>query len=221
MQMQGLTQKITETLNGLEKSKRVELDIADVQQKLREFQVALDGANIELRHLGNDPQKNEMKQMLRDHKTKLRELRNEFEWKKEAAVKDQLSGDHKGGENDLTTADGLMKHGLDVQKSSTESLVRTMKVVEETRQIGVDTVGKLEKNTEQIEGMYDKLEDIQSTLERSTAIIKRMARKMATDKYIWCIVFLVFAAIMFIIIWQQVQKRKGGSTEGTTEIIPP
>src|SRR5437667_326154 len=82
---------------------------------------------------------------------------------------------------------------------SKESLERTLRVVQDTKQVGIDTNAKLEANTAQIEGMYDKLESIESTLTRSTKVIKRMARKMATDKYVWVVVFLVFMAIIAII----------------------
>jgi len=221
LQMKGLTEKITALLNGIEKSKRQELDLNEVNQRLKEFQIALDGANIELRHLGTNPQKNEFKQMLRDHKNTLKELKNDYEWKKSAATKEQLMGDHKdSGPADLDTAEGLMKHGLDVQDKSKESLGRTLRVVNDTKNIGIDTVAKLEANTQQIEGMYDKLESIESTLARSTKIIKRMARKVATDKYVWVVVFLVFAAIVAVIVVKNVKKKSGESASDGDVNVP-
>ena len=224
LQMKGLTEKITGLLAGLDKSKRKELDLSEIGSRLKEFQISLDSASIEQRHLGAHPQKNEFRVMLRDHKNTLKELKNEYEWKKSSAVKEELLGDHKPGAdaaNALETEEGLMKHGLDTQDKSKESLARTLRVVNDTRTIGQDTVLKLEANSSQIEGMYDNLEDIESTLARSTKIIKRMARKVATDKYVWVIVSLVFAAIVFIIIYTQVQKRRGKSTPNVNTVTIP
>ena len=113
---------------------------------------------------------------------------------------------------DLETADGLMKHGLEVQDKSKDSLQRTLRVVHETKVIGQDTVVKLEQNTEQIQGMYDKLESIETTLQRSTKIIKIMARKVATDKYIWVIAFIVFGVIIFIIVWKAMHNSSSSSS---------
>jgi hypothetical protein len=207
-QMKGLTEKITSLLQGLDKSKRQQLDLSEIGQRLKEFQIAHDGANIEFRHLGSHPQKNEFKASLRDHKNTLKELKNEYEWKKANLAKDELLGDHQpANEGELETAEGLMKHGLDVQDKSKDSLQRTLRVVNDTKDIGIDVVQKLEANTNQIEQVYDHLESIESTLQRSTKIIKRMARKVATDKYVWVVCFLVFATVIFIIVWQQYKKR--------------
>lgn len=207
LQMKSLTEKIEMMLKGLDKSKRQEMDLAEIGTRLREFQTALDGAQLELKHLGAHAQKNEFTRLLRDHKHTLKELKNEYEWRKTNSDKNALmdgavaSATHA----DMNTAEGMMRHGLDVQDKSKESLERTRRVVAETKDIGIDTVAKLESNTHQIETMYDNLTAIDSTLARSTKVIKRMARKMATDKVIWVFAFLVFVAIIFIIVWSKVK----------------
>src|SRR5688572_1073725 len=47
---------------------------------------------------------------------------------------------------DMETAEGMMKHGLDTQDKSKDSLARSLRVVNETKTIGQDTVMKLEQN---------------------------------------------------------------------------
>jgi len=204
LQMKGLTEKLTSLLGGLEKSKRKELDLREISSRLKEFSMALDAAYIDMRHLGpNHPNKNEFKVTLREHKNALKELRNDFEWKKSTQVKNELVGEGGGDEEDQKeTAEGLMQHGLDVQDKSKASLERTLGKIQDTKIIGQDINVKLEQNTAQIEGIYDKIESIETTLQRSTKVIKRIARKMATDKYIWVVAILVFAAIVFILIWK-------------------
>lgn len=215
MQMKALTEKIEMLLKGLDKSKRAELDLAEIGSRLRDFQTALDGAQLELKHLGAHVGKAEFTKLLRDHKHTLKELKNEYEWRKANSDKNQLLEGAKPAASaaDMATADGLMKHGLEVQAAGTSSLQRTLKVVGETKDIGIDTVAKLDANTHQIEAMYDNLTSIDTTLARSTKVIKRMARKMATDKVIWVFAFLVIAAIVAIIVWKQVQKRNDDSND--------
>lgn len=156
LQMKALTEKIEMMLKGLDKSKRQELDIAEIGARLRDFQTALDGAQLELKHLGAHMQKAEFTKNLRDHKHTLKELKNEYDWRKANSDKNSLMDGAKPGASagDMQTADGLMQHGLAVQDRSGESLARTLRVVHETKDIGIDTVAKLDANTHQIEAMY-------------------------------------------------------------------
>lgn len=223
LQMKGLTEKIEMMLKGLDKSKRQELDLAEIGSRLRDFQTALDGAQLELKHLGANVQKAEFTKILRDHKHTLKELKNEYDWRKANSDKNSLLDGATAGATgaDMTTADGLMKHGLEVQDKSKESLERTRRVVAEAKDIGIDTVAKLDANTHQIEAMYDNLTSIDTTLARSTKVIKRMARKMATDKVIWVFAFLVFAAIITIIVYKKLKPSSSLDVNvPTTPAIP-
>lgn len=222
LQMKGLTEKIEMMLKGLDKSKRQELDLAEIGSRLRDFQTSLDGAQLELKHLGPHMQKNEFTKLLRDHKSTLKELKNEYDWRKANSDKNALMDGAKPSATaaDMTTADGMMRHGLEVQDRGTESLQRTLRVVGEAKDIGIDTVAKLDANTHQIEAMYDNLTAIDTTLARSTKVIKRMARKMATDKVIWVFTFLVFAAVITIIVWKNLKKKSGSNDSTNTPTIP-
>lgn len=181
LQLTALTEKITTLLTKLHKSKNpntTENLLREVGSKLKEFQLAYDSASIELRQATNLPNKAELRAALREHKTALKEFRADYDARKSAGAKDELLGDY-GGEAgpDMTSPDSLMQHGLDVQAQSKSSLQRTVGVIAETKEIAVDTIAKLEQNTEQIAGMSDKLDEIESTLARSTKIIRRLARK--------------------------------------------
>ena len=216
LQMKGLTEKIGELLDKLNKSKRKELDLQDVAQRIKEFQIALDSAAIELRHIGNHPDKTELKQMLREHKAVLKELRIRYEEKKGAIVKDELLGDHSEETDRLETAEGLMEHGLNTQAQSAESLQRTLATIERTKEVGTDTVLKLETNTKQIQNMYDELEQIESSLARATKIIRRIGRKMATDRYIWVMIVLLLCAILVIIVLTKVNLHPNSHDDNSS-----
>ena len=210
-QLNGLTKKIASMLEAIDKSSRKELDLLEIALHLKEFQVALDGANIQLPHLAsnnnNNPHWNEYTQQLRDHKITLKHLRHENERKKSNAIKSELLRDVKiQDEDDRDTAEGLMNYGLSIQEKSKPVLKNTLKVVHDTIQVGVGTLEKLEANKAQMEKMYHKLESIESTLTRSTRIVKRLARKIVTDKYVWVVAVLVFITVVFIIVWKNVKK---------------
>ena len=125
--------------------------------------------------------------------------------------------------DDISTAEGMMKHGMNVMEKSHKSLVRTIRTIDETRQIGIDVNQRLEQQTNQIENMYDNLESIDSTFGRSMKVIKRMGRKMATDKYIWVVITLVLGTIFFIIIAQKqnlFNKSNHNFNTNSTSIYP-
>lgn len=122
-----------------------------------------------------------LSQTFREHKSAMKQLREDFELKREERMKKEIAS--SGAEKkDLSTAEGLMSHANELMDRDKQSLERTLRVVADTQEVGRGIVDKLQTNTEQIESMYDKLESIENTLERSRRIITRMARKIATDK---------------------------------------
>jgi len=207
-QFNSLWEKSQELLNGLEKSDRRELDVIELQRMTREFENAFDNFKIELQAISKKDQRN-YKKKRKEHGDRLVQLRNDVEFKSQQGNRDALLGSGgEGGGPDLQTEDGVIHQGRTVLGESKDSLERTLGVVNQTAAIGVKTVEQLQKQTEQIEKAYETMDEIESTLKRSTKIINRMARKVATDKYIWVVAFLVLAAILFIIIWSAVKKSK-------------
>lgn len=68
--------------------------------------------------------------------------------------------------------------------------------------MGTSTAQKMKLQTEQLNRVHDQAFEIEGTLHRATFIVKRMLRRTATDRYIWCMSFLVVVAIIFIIVWK-------------------
>merc|ERR1712154_681102 len=69
-----------------------------------------------------------------------------------------------------------------------------------TQETAVDTATMLHNQTEQIEKIGKDLGEIDDEIDRATRVLKRMGRRVMTDKYIWCLIFLIFAAIIAIIV---------------------
>lgn len=199
-QLENLDERIKGLFLNLPKSKRVELDIEEIKDKISEYTNAIDTLKMEFRNL--PPKEKEIyKTKAKTYQTQLRNYKNEIDWNVAKNKKEDL----KGGRVDVggaSSAQGRMDHGLAVQAQSDESLGRTLKVIEDTKAIGRDVAVKLEQQTTQLEKMYDDLKDTQGTLARSAAILKRMARKTLTDKYVWGVVCLVGLAILGLILWK-------------------
>jgi len=210
-----LSEEVGALLNGLEKSSRRTQDLDDIDDKLRSYENNLDALQMELKALG-PAEKKTFKRKFKSYKKQLKELKNDYEWKKSNNVKKDLLGDHEAPQTDLNTAGGLMAHGRSVLQDSKESITRSQVVVGQTLEIARATAAKLSEQEKQMQKMYEDLKSIDSTLARSNRILKRIGRKMATDKYLWVIIFIVIFFILFIIIW----KASGKKSQSNTPDVP-
>jgi hypothetical protein len=214
-QLTELKNSMDVILTGYEKSKRQKFDLDDLNSKLMEYQIALDSFKIEIKGLKSmiilgqslDNRKIYNKKY-KEHKAVFAELKNQIEWKKTQSVKTALlDGAQTNIQFDRANVDALMEYGLKIQDDSKNSLMRTSGVIDEAKAIGAETAANLQRQNEQIGLIYDDLQEIDTTLARSTRIIKRMVRKIATDKYLWIITFLVLAAIITIIVLKTTAKK--------------
>jgi len=103
----------------------------------------------------------------------------------------------------LNTEKGLIQHGDKLDNASTQSLKNSLETLAETNKLGVKTAQKLEQDTERIAGLLDGLDRIDGDLDRSKTIVRRLARRVYTDKAVWVLIFLITAAVIFIIAWRK------------------
>ena len=171
LQIQSLQEGINTLLKSVKTSKRRQLDLAEIDTKLKDYHEVIDSARLELRHV-HTGQRQEWEQLFRNHKNTLKELRSKYESVFVAANRDELFLDANGESDRPETAIELMQYGLDTQMSSTQSLQRTLQVIANTQEIGKDTVLKLEANTNQITAIYDQTEYIESSLTRSSNVLR-------------------------------------------------
>lgn len=76
----------------------------------------------------------------------------------------------------------------------------TIQMLHDSEAIGIKVGTQLKEQTEQIQRMTDELFAIEDTVDRAMAIVKRMYRKVKTDKYIWVLFVLIVIAVFAIII---------------------
>jgi len=216
-QLDEISDEIKALLDNLEKSNRREQDLDELEDKFRAYENTLQALQIELKSL-SPADKKTWKRKYKIYKKKVKEFKNDYEWKKSNNARSALLDDHKDvGKPDLNTSDGMMQHGRAVMQEGKEALGRVLGVVASTQEIGKATLVKLDEQTKQLEKIFEDLKSIESTLERSTRVMKRIGRKMATDKYLWVIIFLVIFAIIFLIVWTSV---RGGSTNAPSIKLP-
>eukprot|EP00457_Paulinella_chromatophora_P012237 gb/GEZN01012431.1/.p1 GENE.gb/GEZN01012431.1/~~gb/GEZN01012431.1/.p1 ORF type:complete len:225 (+),score=57.85 gb/GEZN01012431.1/:106-780(+) len=210
-QLTSILEKARGLLQGYDASDRKEADMAELKSLLKSYENAFDNYKIECREL---PKKDQRlyKKKRKEYTDALQELQNDIRWKAAQSQKNELLDGQFEEEVDRTTEIGKIKYGQSVLAESKDSLQRTLGKVTETVTLGAETLQKLENQTKQLENMHDSMDELGSSLERSQVIMRRMFRKMSTDKYLWVVTFFVFAAVVAIVVYQALPddlKKKG------------
>jgi hypothetical protein len=100
----------------------------------------------------------------------------------------------------LTTRDGLMKHATNIMNQDVQMLKTSLQHLENAKTIGASTVTQLEIQKQQIASTHDQLYEIDDSLARSMAILRRMARKMVCNRYFGCLMTLLCVCVIIIIV---------------------
>ncbi|ETO28133.1 hypothetical protein RFI_08999 [Reticulomyxa filosa] len=84
---------------------------------------------------------------------------------------------------------------------------RAIEMVAETEEKAKATAEQVHQQTGQIQKIDKNLAEIDNELDRATKIMRRMGRRVLTDKYIMCLMVLVFAAII-VVIALAIERKK-------------
>lgn len=117
----------------------------------------------------------EQKHRFRKLNTTIRQLKRDIEYEKPIEIHPP----------EIETSNDLIKHGRQVMDASTASLERTISIVNDTKKIGTAVAADLQKQTEQINEMYDDLYKIDDQVARSKKILARMTRRILSNKILW------------------------------------
>jgi len=186
-------------LSGLAKSKKKEDEIRELEGIIRQFETQFEGLKLEMSTMKKADQ-TKWKPKRKAFNEQLVQLKTDLQWANNAHTKDQLLGaDRQREPVDRNNADSLIGHGVGVLQDGKDSLNRTLQVVVETKAIGIQTATQLQEQTKQIERMDRDLDEMETTIKKSSRLIRQIARKVATDKYVMVLTGLVVIAILAII----------------------
>jgi len=224
--------KINQLLESIEqqvnhgKLEGVEDQFSLVRSSLLKLQLLMTETKLVLVHstLLTEPiREREFRNELRKYKRRVSNLENDFEWARSTLAKKELIGSvdfgwakssaDPTGKSDLTEKPDLIETdlgqpdlgqtGVAVLAESHESLQRTQVVIRDTRQIANHTVVKIGAQKEQLQATNVHLQQLGSELDRSRAVMRRIARRVASDRWIWLITGLCIIVIVVIIILTQ------------------
>lgn len=105
-----------------------------------------------------------------------------------------------------STQQELIEHARDVTNSSIKSLDHTAQVIQATKTIGAATVVKIDSQTGQMARIQETLFTIDDQIQIARNSIGRLVRSVASNKILWIFIGLIFASLIFILIWKSKHK---------------
>jgi hypothetical protein len=136
--------------------------------------------------------KNELKNVTK----RIKEVQGELKW---AKTGDGAMADVKEKSGPLATEEGVISHGDKLITDIKTSVQNTIITIDEAEKVGTQAAAQLVAQGQQLQLISDDLYEIEDTLGRATAITRRMARKVLTDKYVWALTVLIILAIIGVI----------------------
>jgi chromosome segregation ATPase len=192
--------EIEESLLKMENGLVTERESSSVKRKIAHVKSQLKRMDIELRQVTNRDAARNFKPIIRDHNKKLKDLEQQLEWTQAGKAGNTQDPNNKYAGMDISrNEEDAINYGRDLQNRTQEAADNAITTLVETTNIATDTAQKVHEQTEQIKQIDQTLVEVDNELERANRILKRMARRVMTDKYIWCLVALVFIAIVIII----------------------
>ena len=110
------------------------------------------------------------------------------------------------------TNNELIQKGRKMMDETDDSLQRSVRVLEQTKQVGADTAAALQEQTATAERIVNKLDEMQFNLKKSGMLIRHLTRSVATDKCFQFLIGLIGMGVIVIIILNVVGKDGGKVT---------
>jgi hypothetical protein len=174
-----------------------EIDHNKIERVKVEYDDALTFIRLEAKTMSKE-QKDQAKQIKRAFKTCLHDY--------ELDVRKEIIGDGNGDGNGNVqiciddTPEGIIQYAKNLQNKDIDGVRRTIGVIGDAKEIGIQTAAKIQAQTEQIAKMKDDLAAIESELTRAGRHASIMIRKTMNSKVVWVLTGLIVVCIAIIII---------------------
>eukprot|EP00475_Leptophrys_vorax_P046128 TRINITY_DN978_c0_g1_i1.p1 TRINITY_DN978_c0_g1~~TRINITY_DN978_c0_g1_i1.p1 ORF type:complete len:226 (+),score=84.80 TRINITY_DN978_c0_g1_i1:62-739(+) len=152
-------------------------------------------------------------QELKNLKFKFANVKTELNWAKTADEAVEEMKEMNEHTPEATEAD-VIKSGEETIIHINESTKVTLEMIAQAEDLAVKTALKLKEQGEQLGTIDADLYEIEDTLARATAITRRMARRVLTDKYVWVLLVLIVLALMGVVALKVTGHSITGNTNG-------
>jgi len=95
----------------------------------------------------------------------------------------------------------VLGEGEKIQNDDINRLKRVQQTIQETTQVGADTLAAQQRQKEQIIKIDQGVDQVSSNIKLANRHLRVFVRRIATDKIIMGFMFLIFVGVIFIIVW--------------------
>jgi len=207
-EVRGLLKEIEDELSRIEHSGSVinERDVSNVQNKITQANNRLKTMDIELQSVPDRAVARKYKPVIKEHRKKIQDFEQQLQWT--SAGKQVTTNNKYNAEDIANNEDAAIAYGNELHGRIDDAADRAINTVNETKEIAMETAQKVNEQTQQIVEIDKTLGEIDDEIQRASLILRRMGRRVMTDKYIWILVCLVMLAIIGVIVAAAVKKGK-------------
>eukprot|EP01084_Bolivina_argentea_P272892 464740_1 len=199
-EVKNLLKEIEEQTQKIENGMGSSTETEKVNKKIEHCKSRIKTMEIELQTVQNRDTARKFKPVIRDHRAKLKEFEQALQWSQANAADDVQNRSGYNADEVLDDENAAIAYGRRLQDETDAAADRAIRDLAETQEVAVNTAEQVHNQTEQIANTDKMLSEIDDEIDRATRILKRIGRRVMTDKYIWCLIVLIVVAIIVIIV---------------------
>ena len=151
---------------------------------------------MELRQVKNRETARKFKPVVREHQKKIKEFETQLQWSQAG----KESKNEYNSENIARSENAAIGYGRELQNETDAAAGRAIETLAETHETATKTAEQVYDQGKQIERIADTLDEVDAEIDRATRVLKRISRRVMTDKYVWCLISMIVIAVIVVII---------------------
>jgi SNARE protein len=191
------------------------------ERQIRSTNGTVRSYKMECRLLSDPNERKSYENKLKRHERDLKELSIQVqEYRQELNRGELFVNAQREGARLEEDGDVMLVEASKLQDKTKESLNRISQMVKEAKNVGLETMGELGRQQEQISRIDEEAQKIEGNLARADKLIKTFGRRLATDRFIQCFACVNIFLLAGVILYVVVMKNKHPNTNPLQPLGP-
>eukprot|EP01112_Ceratiomyxa_fruticulosa_P011939 TRINITY_DN3285_c0_g1_i1.p1 TRINITY_DN3285_c0_g1~~TRINITY_DN3285_c0_g1_i1.p1 ORF type:complete len:259 (+),score=59.32 TRINITY_DN3285_c0_g1_i1:95-778(+) len=190
------------TLPKMKDQKKKNETIAKLKSRMNRAKTALRSFKVELRELSKleaRPYQEKATKM----EERINQLIADIDWAEKQTGEDDVAKQQTNAQDYKS----ILNQGNEIQQDDLSRLANMSRDLSQTQETGANTLLEMSKQRDQMTQIRKGVEEVESNIKMANKQLRVFARRIATDKIIMGFIFLIVAAIIFIIIYSVLKPK--------------
>lgn len=174
--------------------------MTECASKLRRAKGIKKSLALELRLMRDKDVKTQYEGSVQELERRCAVMEAEIESAQRADDRDNLLEGNGGGGGEVKGNDDYLSAAEHIQDHTEESLGRTLKLVEASKEVGQSTLDEMNRQQSRMMSISDDVMRMEDNLTRADRLIRNFTKRMMTDKLIQLFAFVNFLALLIVAI---------------------